>query len=215
MLKPVVEHDELRAVLRDGAPCAAHAVGVLHVRHVGQLLGQFQGLVVGAALGRAVAAADQRHAQPVGRGTSAPATRRRRLAGSAERDVADADDRHVDALDRGAAGVITTISPANGGRIGDFEHAKRGAQQGRADPAAAAADELSKFGRAKQDVAIRSSEHACRSRHAPPAELTPSRRLQSLAATPACRLYASRLQIASAISRVPTAVGSLRSGFKS
>ena len=48
MLKAVVEQDELRFQFFDGDFRGRHAVGILHVRHVGQLLLQLPGFVVAA-----------------------------------------------------------------------------------------------------------------------------------------------------------------------
>ena len=46
VLEGVVQHDQLALELLDRQPGGRHAVGILQMRHVGQLLLQFQRLVV-------------------------------------------------------------------------------------------------------------------------------------------------------------------------
>ena len=75
MLKRVVEQNQLAIEFLDRHLRRRDAVGILNVRHVGQLLLQFKSFVVPRAGFGAVAAADDRHAHAALRGTNGPAIR--------------------------------------------------------------------------------------------------------------------------------------------
>ncbi len=153
MLKTVVQHDQVRSEGGNGLPCGGHAVGVLQVRHVGERLLQFAGLVVGLARRGPITTANHRHTNAaVGEPAAEPADQGR-LAGAAEGQVADADHRHADAVNRRPTVVVAAVPPAYGGRIERFSDAEHAAQRAGPDAAPPAAKDLLEF-RCTEQVAI-------------------------------------------------------------
>ena len=98
MLKGIVENQHLRyrSLLQSLRSRRLHAVGILHVGHIGQAESSSRASSF-APLFRAVAATDERHCALVRRETKwrQPSTMRR-LTGAADREIADANDGHID-----------------------------------------------------------------------------------------------------------------------
>ena len=114
VLKSIIQQQQLRVEFTNRLLSRRHAVAVLNMRHVRQRLSKLQRFVVVLAIGGAVTAADDRHAQArVLKSLSEP-LHHRRLAGSAEREIADGDDRHVDVVNFRGAAIVAPIANRHG-----------------------------------------------------------------------------------------------------
>ena len=143
--------------MRSRQPCSrqnslggGHAIGVLHVRHAGQLPGQFASLVVGAAPPPAVTPTDHAYGDaPLGEPAGEPLDHRR-LAGAAERKVAHAMTGTPTRYTAASPAVVAAVSPADDPGIRNLGRAEAAAQHGRPRPATPAADQVSKAGSVPQ-----------------------------------------------------------------
>ena len=109
MLETIVEDDQLRFQFLDGDSSGGHAIGVLHVRHVGEFLLQLPGLVVAAAFLGSVTAAYDRHANLMPPKPSGDPFDQRRFTRSAERYITHAYNRHASMVDRRLAAVVALL----------------------------------------------------------------------------------------------------------
>ena len=128
MLESVVQDDQLRFQFLDGDFSGGHAVGILQVRHVGEFLLQFAGLVVPPAFLGPITAADNRHAHLMIAKPSGDPLDQRRFARPAQGDIAHAYHGHDRAMDRRLALIVAPISPRHGQRIRHFGQSQHPAQ---------------------------------------------------------------------------------------
>ena len=129
MLKRIVEQNQLAIEFLDRHLRGGDAIGILNVRHVGELLLQFESFVVPRPGFGAVAAADDRHPHAALPEPAGQPFDQRRFARAAKREIPDADHRHRDALDRLPAAIVLPIPPLDGQRIRHFRRSQQTAQQ--------------------------------------------------------------------------------------
>src|SRR5438045_676645 len=113
MLKPVVENNDLAAVLLDRLARGSHTIAILYVRHAGKFLGEFLSFVVQRTGGRFISTTDQCDGDLVVYKPTGQPFDQRRFAGAAERDVANTDDRDRDVVSWTTSGVKIAIPAIN------------------------------------------------------------------------------------------------------
>ena len=150
VLKGVVQEDELAIQLFHGRTSCSHPIGILPLRHVGQLLFQFQRLVVFRTGLGPIAPADHGYSKAPTAKPSGEPLDHRRLAGSAQGEIADAYHRYVDAISLCGTRVVSPVPPTDRPSVGHFRQPQPETQPGGRDSAASATHQVSKFRRLEQ-----------------------------------------------------------------
>ena len=110
VLETVVEQHDVRMIFGDRSSCGCHAISILHVRNARQRLGEFQRFVILLTSRSAVAAAHNRHVEPVLLYSACEPFYNRGFAGAAEREIADANDGYIHAMCDSRSAVVAAIT---------------------------------------------------------------------------------------------------------
>src|SRR4029077_14041410 len=144
MLKAVVEHQDLTVQVGHGLVGQGHAVAALEVRHLRQVLGEHERLIVPAPP-TAIAPAEDGHASVASVVQPGHIFDAGSLAGAAKRYIADTDDRYRHAPARLEAAVIQAVAPPSNPTVGHACRPQGAAKQVGPQPMALAANQGAKI----------------------------------------------------------------------
>ena len=98
MLEAVVQHNQLRRMPIDRRTSGDHAVGILHMGHSGQRIGQLDRFIVGPSSARPIAATDNRHPHTMRTKPAGKPLDQRCFPRPSQGEIAHANHRHVNGM---------------------------------------------------------------------------------------------------------------------